>query len=81
MTGKKRIKIESIGQRIGIARVSVAPGDLLVGDDTGIVVIPQQHLGPALEMSGRMIGVDQEIERAIRSGASFREAARGANYI
>src|SRR5262245_44021006 len=42
MTGKKRIKIESIGQRISIGEVSVAPGDILVGDDKGIVVIPRQ---------------------------------------
>lgn len=81
MTGKKRIRIESMGQRISIGGVSVAPGDLLVGDDTGIVVIPRQHQGAALETSGRMVRMDREIERAIKSGRSFREAARSANYI
>jgi regulator of RNase E activity RraA len=81
MTGKKRIKLESIGQPISIGGVGVAPGDLLVGDDTGIVVIPRQHQGAALEMSRRMVSMDREIERAIRSGTSFREAARSANYI
>jgi len=81
MTGKKRIRIESMGQRISIGGISIAPGDLLVGDDTGIVVIPRQHPGAALEMSGRMIRMDQEIERAIRSGTSFRQAARSANYL
>jgi len=80
-TGKKRIKVESIGQPISIGGVSVAPGDLVVGDDTGIVVIPRQHQGAALEMSRRMVGMDQAIERAIRSGTSFREAARSANYL
>jgi hypothetical protein len=35
----------------------------------------------ALEMSRRMVRMYQEIERAIRSGTSFREAARSANYI
>jgi len=81
ITGKKRIKVESIGQPISVGGVSVAPGDLLVGDDTGIVVIPRQHQGAALEMSRRMVNMDQEIERAIRSGRSFREAARSADYI
>src|SRR5215475_7136771 len=69
-TGKKRIKVESIGQPISISGVSVAPGDLLVGDDTGIVVIPRQHHLAALELSGRMVAMDQAIERAIRSGTS-----------
>src|SRR5215813_7711396 len=78
MTGKKRIKVESIGQPISIGGVSVAPGDLLVGDDTGIVVIPRQHQAMALEMSRRVVSTDQAIERAIRSGTSFREATRSA---
>jgi regulator of RNase E activity RraA len=81
MTGKKRIKVETIGQPISIGGISVAPDDLLVGDDTGIVVIPRRHQAMALEMSRRMVDMDQEIERAIRSGTSFREAARSANYI
>src|SRR5262245_47693925 len=42
MTGKTRIKVESIGQPISLGEVSVAPGDILVGDDKGIVVIPRQ---------------------------------------
>src|SRR5215470_1397668 len=81
MTGKKRIKVESIGEPISISGVSVAPGDLVVGDETGIVVIPRQHQETALAMCRRMVGMDQEIERAIRAGTSFREAARNANYI
>lgn len=80
-TGKKRIKVESIGQPVSMGGVSVAPGDLLVGDDTEIVVIPRQHQAAALELSRRMVGMDQAIERAIRSGTSFREAARRANYL
>jgi regulator of RNase E activity RraA len=80
-TGKKRIKVESIGQPISIGGISVAPDDLVVGDDTGIVVIPRQHQGAALELSRRMVDMDQAIERAIRSGTSFREAARSANYL
>jgi len=44
-------------------------------------VIPTEHQGAALATSKRMVSMDQEIERAIRSGASFREAARSANYL
>src|SRR5262249_48811863 len=81
ITGKKRIKVETIGQPISIGGGSVAPDDLLVGDETGIVRIPRQDQAVALQMSRRMVNMDQEIERAIRSGTSFREAARRANYI
>ena len=80
-SGKKRVKVENIGQPISIGGVSVAPGDLMVGDETGIVVIPRRHLEEALAAARRMLSMDQEIERTIRAGTSFREAARRANYI
>src|SRR5262249_27587949 len=81
MTGKKRIKVEAIGQPVAIAGVAVAPGDLGGGHGAGIGVIPRQHQGAALEMSRRLVSMDREIERAIRSGTSFREAARSADYL
>jgi regulator of RNase E activity RraA len=80
-SGKKRIEVETIGQAISIGGLSVAPGDLMVGDETGIVVIPRRHLEEALAAARRMLSMDQEIERTIRAGTSFREAARRANYI
>jgi regulator of RNase E activity RraA len=80
-SGKKRIEVETIGQPVSVSGVSVAPGDLLVGDETGIVVIPKRHLEEAFAAARRMISMDQEIEGAIRAGTSFREAARKANYI
>jgi len=80
-SGKKRIDVEHIGQPISIAGVSVAPGDLIVGDETGIVVVPRRYQQEALAVARRMISMDQEIERALRAGTSFREAARKANYL
>jgi regulator of RNase E activity RraA len=80
-SGKKRIEVETIGEPISIGGVSVAHGDLMVGDETGIVVIPRRHLENALAVARRMMSMDREIERAIRRGTSFRDAARNANYI
>lgn len=80
-SGKKRIDVEHIGQPISISGVSVAPGDLIVGDETGIIVVPRRYQQEALAVARRMISMDQEIERALRAGTSFREAARKANYL
>ena len=80
-SGKRRIEVETIGQPVSVSGVSIAPGDLMVGDETGIVVISKRHLEEAFTAARRMISMDQEIERAIRAGTSFREAARRANYI
>jgi regulator of RNase E activity RraA len=80
-SGKKRIEVEHIGRPISISGVSVAPGDLMIGDETGIVIVPRRHQEQALAVARRMMSMDQEIERAIKAGTSFREAARNANYI
>ena len=42
-SGKRRIEVETIGQPVSVSGVSIAPGDLMVGDETGIVVIPKRH--------------------------------------
>src|SRR5215469_5206728 len=47
-SGKKRIEVETIGEPISIGGVNIAHGDLMVGDETGIVVIPRRHLEEAL---------------------------------
>ena len=80
-TGKTRLKLESLNEPVRIGGISVEPGDLVIGDDTGIVVIPKIDLARVLEAAERMLATDAALERALRSGKSFSEAAAAANYI
>ena len=80
-TGKTRLKLEAIGEPVSIGRIAVKPGDPVVGDDTGLVVIPRGDLERVLDAASRMLATDAEVERAIHAGRSFSEAAAAANYI
>ena len=53
----------------------------MVGDDTGIVVVPQADIARALEEAERILAVDLAVERGLKEGKSFAEAAAAANYI
>ena len=80
-TGKTRLKLEALGEPVTIGGISVKPGDLVAGDDTGIVVVPRSDLARVLEAAERMLATDAAVERALHAGKSFSEAAAAANYI
>lgn len=81
VTGKTRLKLQALGEPVSIGGVAVAEGDLVVGDDTGIVVVPRARLEEVLAEAERSLQVDFAVERGIRQGMTFAEAAAAANYI
>jgi regulator of RNase E activity RraA len=81
ITGKTRLKLEALGEPVTIGGIAVKPGDLVAGDDTGIVVIPRGDLARVIEAAERMLATDAAVERALHAGKSFSEAAAAANYI
>lgn len=80
-TGKRRLQLQPLGGTITAGGVRVQPGDLVVGDETGIVVVPRAHLPAVLESAERIVAVDEEVERRVRAGASFAEAAAASGYL
>lgn len=80
-TGKTRLKLQSMGEPVTIGGVSVEEGDLVVLDDTGIVVVPRQELPRVLAEAERILAVDHAVEQGIRAGKTFAESAADANYI
>ncbi|TMJ55503.1 MAG: RraA family protein [Alphaproteobacteria bacterium] len=80
-TGKTRLKLEALGEPVTIGGIPVKPGDVVAGDDTGIVVIPRGDLARVLDAAERMLKTDAAVEQALHAGKSFAEAAAAANYI
>lgn len=73
-TGRGRLKVEAINVPVTLDGVAVAPGDIVVADGTGIVVVPA---GQAAEIAARAEGFAADDAAAmveIRGGLSFAEA-------
>lgn len=81
LTGKGRLKLAEMGGTISIGGVMVAEGDLVVGDDTGIVIIPQDRLEDVLAAAEEAMAVDDAVLAGVKSGKTFADAAAAANYI
>ncbi len=56
--------------------VTVQPGDIIVGDDDGVVVIPKDRVGEALERALRFDEVEVVEAEELRKGASFVETIK-----
>lgn len=80
-TGKRRLKLQPLGMTVSVGGIQVSQGDLVVGDDTGIVVVPRARLAEVLEHAERIVAVDAQVEERIRAGESFGAAAAAAGYL
>lgn len=76
LSGKTRVKIIEINTVVKIDGVSVAPGDILVGDASGIVRIPIAHAAEVAKMARSLEEQDRQAAEEIRRGLSFTEALK-----
>jgi regulator of RNase E activity RraA len=72
-SGKGRARLEQINGPVTCGGVTVMPGDLVVADATGVVVIPLEHAEAALEIAERLARIDDEITDGLDQGDGFGE--------
>lgn len=70
-----------IGRPIQCGGQVVCPGDWLVGDEDGIVVIRAEQIPHAIAVAGNILAAEKKIERQIRSGASLARLLRTQEAI
>ncbi len=75
-SGKGRVKILSMNTVIKIDGIRVRPGDIIVGDGTGIVCIPIEVAEEVLNKAKKMDEQDKQATEEIRRGLTFTEALR-----
>ena len=80
MTGKGRVMAEATQVTVSIGNVQVKPADILVGDDSGVVVVPQEMAEQILEAAQQIEAAEDAIVDAIRSGLSIKEAREKYGY-
>lgn len=64
-TGKDLTQIDAINVPISISNILVKPGDIIVGDDNGVLVIPQEIVEKVLEMAKGMREIESLIKKSI----------------
>lgn len=79
-TGKDRVEVDAVNQPIALSGVKVLPGDIILGDDTGVVVIPQDKAQEVLETAKKIEETEQKIIAEVMNGLTLKEARKKLNY-
>lgn len=72
--GKTRLKVESVGEPVIAGGVRVAPGDVIVADGSGVVVLPADRAAEIAELATGYAEDDAKAMKELEGGLSFREA-------
>jgi 4-hydroxy-4-methyl-2-oxoglutarate aldolase len=62
-------------------RVVVRPGDFLLGDEDGLIVVPVEHVDDVLKRSEEMTQTEVQIREALRSGTSLSDALEQFGHV
>jgi 4-hydroxy-4-methyl-2-oxoglutarate aldolase len=79
-TGKDRVQVEQYGVPVNVGQARVEPGDLLVGDADGVVVIPRAHEDRVLTAAEDISAAENRIREAVRGGLRLDEARQQFRY-
>ena len=80
MTGKDRVEIEGVNVPVTVSQRQVRPGDIVIGDDSGVVVIPASRAEEVLKIAQEIENTEQEILKRIAKGQSLRQAREELKY-
>ena len=71
IVGTVKESIGSINHPITAGDVIVRPGDIILGDDDGVVVIPLERAEEALKKSDERVAKENSVMEKLRNGASI----------
>ena len=80
MTARGRVMQESFNQEIEFAGVQCHPGDLVIADGSGIVIIPRAKEGEVVTAAEAVYQKEQEMAAGIRKGYSGLEMLEKLGY-
>jgi len=80
MTARNRVMQESFNQEIQFAGVQVHPGDLVIADGSGVVVIPRSQEEEVVKEAEAVIATEARMADGIRQGMSVLEVLEKLGY-
>ena len=79
-TGKDRVEVSGIQVPVSLGDMKVKPGDLIIGDDDGIVVVGQEHEAKVLEVALEIAKLEDDIVAEALGGSTLRAAREKYGY-
>lgn len=73
-TGKDMTQYDALNVPIGIYNVLVEPGDIIVGDDSGVLVIPQELAEKVLSAAQEISEAENLIKKSTDKGLDLEDA-------
>lgn len=73
-TGKDMTQYDALNVPIGVYNVLVEPGDIVVGDDSGVLVIPQELAEKVLEAAQEISEAENLIKKSTNKGLDLEDA-------
>jgi regulator of RNase E activity RraA len=80
MTARGRVMQESYNQEIEFAGVQVHPGDLVIADGSGVVIIPQSKEEEIVREAEAVAATEARMAEGIRQGMSVLEVLEKLGY-
>lgn len=79
-TGKDRVRVEQVQGTVCLGGVPVTPGDVVLGDGDGVVVVPASRVPEVVVAAETIEAVEDRIRAAVAAGRPLREARAEAGY-
>jgi regulator of RNase E activity RraA len=67
--------VESVDEVVNLGNVRVCPGDLVIGDSDGVVVIPVDDVEQVLEVCAELTAREAAVKDGITAGRNLRDLA------
>jgi len=78
VTARGRLQQKSAGEPVAVGEVTVRPGDVVMADEGGVVVVPRECAAEVLDAAQRLAGREAAIEAEVRAGIPLPQAMRDA---
>jgi 4-hydroxy-4-methyl-2-oxoglutarate aldolase len=80
VTGKDRVELDGLNCPVSISDVQVRAGDIVVCDDTGVVIVPFDKAEEILKVALEIDEVEQTILGLLDKGLTLRDARKQMGY-
>ena len=80
VTGKDRVEVAGINVPVSIGNIQVLPGDIMICDDTGVLVVPQKRAWDVLKIAAEIDEKEQRILELLDEGMTLKQARQKMGY-